>query len=342
MRFAILIPVNNESAVIERKIRNTHRLVYPPVAHAEPHVAIVIDDYSSDDTYERAKAAMSAQPPRADLEWRLVRNTREAGKGNALRAGFEEAAGFDIFIISDADAVISARAPVATARAFMNPRVGAATGVQRYVERLDAEQIVGNRLDLYDYASESVRLLESRFGMLWSVHGPWLALRASAGVRPMRGVAADDLDLSLQLRKRGWRVVALPDAPFYEVKPAGTDLWNQQIRRARAWFEAMDGHFANCLQFSPRGAGALQYLLYAIAPPALAIGFYMFIVILPFFIFSQTGSAAFFCCIVMALAGLLQLPPMSDFERYARVILLARFSPKRDRADRWAPFSRTA
>lgn len=337
MRFAILIPAHNEGAVIERKIYNTHRLRFPRTTPGAPHVAIVIDDHSSDDCYERAKSIINELSPREDLQWRLIQNHRSAGKGNALRAGFEEAAGMEIFIMTDADAVVSADAPLATAASFADPRVGAATGMQQYVEQIHILQISGDRLDLYDRASEGVRLLESKFGMLFSVHGPWFALRASAGGVPVDGVAADDLDLALQIRERGWKIVAIRDAIFYEVKPTGEDLQKQQIRRARAYFEAMDAHWRRSLQIYPRGLGTLQFFLYAFAPPLLAICYYASFIIIPFFIGSRTGDPALAASALLFWIGILLLRPFHGWERYARVILQSRFSLHRREADRWEP-----
>ncbi|MBI3818291.1 MAG: glycosyltransferase [Planctomycetes bacterium] len=338
MRFAILIPARDELAAVERKIKNTHALLLPP-SH-EPHIAVWIDDHSNDGSRECAEKWIQQMPSRGDLEWRVIRNTGAPGKANALAEGFHEAAGFEIIIMTDADALVSPSSPLATARAFADPRVGAATGMQQYVERMELLQTSGDREDLYDIASEAVRVLESRAGALFSVHGPWFAVRASAGARPRPGVAADDLDLALQIRKRGWRVVAMRSAVFYEVKPAGADLYNQQMRRARAYFEAVDLHFREWLQFRPPVLGALQFLFYAFAPPLLALLLFASVALAPVVLLLKTGDPAFAGSVLLLFAAIYQIPAAARVVRYAEVILRARLSPARAGADRWRPFPR--
>ena len=187
LRFAILIPAHDEERSIERKIEATHGMRFEKREDGLPHLAIVIDDHSSDGTLGLARSAVASLAPRHDLEWRVIENHGSPGKGTALRTGFEEAAGFDVLAITDVDAMVSAEAPALTARALRNPKVGAVTGTQQYVAEIGAGGFVGNRLDAFDRASEAVRRFESLAGACFSVHGPWLAVRASTGAKPVPG-----------------------------------------------------------------------------------------------------------------------------------------------------------
>lgn len=336
-RFAILVPARDEEALIERKVRSTHQLQFTPAAGSLPHLALVIDDHSRDATRERARQAIESLPPRTDLEWRVLSNPFAPGKGSALRAGFEEAAGYDVLVITDADAIVASDAPVWTARALEHPRVGAVTGTQRYVTNVTGPGRIVNRLDLYDHASEAVRRLESRARAVFSVHGPWFALRAATGARPTPGVGADDLDLAIQVRLAGFGIVLCRRIPFWEVKPDGPSLTKQQMRRARAYFEVMDRHFGSCWRMHPRPWGALQYVAYAFVPPALAFAFLVLCAWPTVHVARTTEGPALPIAAALATAALLPWAPLRPCLRLALVILAARVAPHRAAADRWDP-----
>ncbi|MFN0206329.1 MAG: glycosyltransferase [Planctomycetota bacterium] len=339
-RIAIVIPARNEARVIAEKIHSTHRMHFPPLPIGITHLAIVVDDESSDATLDIAKETVDLLQKRSNLEWRIIKNQFSPGKGGALRTGFGEGAGFDIFVITDADAIVSENAPVSTAGAMRRANVGVASGMQRYAAVLQNGIPGGDRRDLYDIASEEIRALESRFGILFSVHGPWLAFRSAAGAEPREGIAADDLDLSLQIRERGWRAILLRDVIFYEWKPGGELLEAQRIRRARAYFEVMDLHWRNCLQIRPRPFGAAQFVLYAFGPVLLAILFCALWIAPPILTFIDTGNLVITLAVMLAEAGIFVLPPVYQCYQYAMVILKARFSPPRRAADRWTPTAR--
>jgi hypothetical protein len=88
-----------------------------------------------------------------------------------------------------------------------------------------------------------VRRLESRAGILFSVHGQLAAWRADLGLAPRFGVAADDVDLRFLVKAREdepRRVELVSSAVFLEVKtPAGPERAAQAARRARAWFQVV-------------------------------------------------------------------------------------------------------
>jgi len=118
--------------------------------------------------------------------------------------------------------------------------------------------------DFYDRWSSAARALESRSGRLFSVHGQLVAWRASSGILPRPGLAADDLNLMFQVRASGRGVRRVADALFLEPKtPRGAAARSQGLRRARAYFQALQGRRA------PLGEGLLdraQWAFYAHVP----------------------------------------------------------------------------
>lgn len=84
-RVTVIIPALNEADNLEHVL---------PRMPSWVHETILVDDHSTDGTAEVAVALMPGI--------RVVNNLRPAGKGNALRAGFEAATG-DIIVQLDAD-----------------------------------------------------------------------------------------------------------------------------------------------------------------------------------------------------------------------------------------------
>jgi glycosyltransferase involved in cell wall biosynthesis len=249
VRIAVLVPCRNEAAVIGRKLANLARAAWPASTSGEPHAVFVIDDGSEDATAEVARAAAAAHPTH-DFTVDVLANTERPGKVGAIRTALARcAAGFDLVVLSDADVVLEPAVFGAFARAFEgDARRGMACAAQRFVADLAADgtcrsRSLGEPVDAggrYDRWTASVRRFESRRGILYSVHGQCLAWRASLGIAPRDGFAADDLDLMLQVRALGLRVELLPAARFLEQKtPRGARRTGQALRRARAYVQVV-------------------------------------------------------------------------------------------------------
>jgi glycosyltransferase involved in cell wall biosynthesis len=86
---SVVMPVYNEEATLEEIIR---RVVAVPVRTE----LVVVDDCSTD----RSREILARL--QAELGFRLILQPRNAGKGSALRRGFQEVTG-DLVVIQDAD-----------------------------------------------------------------------------------------------------------------------------------------------------------------------------------------------------------------------------------------------
>jgi cellulose synthase/poly-beta-1,6-N-acetylglucosamine synthase-like glycosyltransferase len=229
----VIVPCHNEEQVIARKLRNL------ATVEGSPRV-VVVDDGSSDATAERAGELCEElfDVGRAAV----VRNDGTPGKSGAIARGLAELEGEALVVLTDADVVFEAWALVNLAAAFeRDPRLGMACGAQRFVTELSDTTIGDEAGGLYDRWTAAVRALESRFGALVSVHGQLLAWRASLGIAPTPGMAADDLDLMLQVRGHGARIQLVPDAFFYEERPGpSAEREAQALRRARAYVQFLD------------------------------------------------------------------------------------------------------
>ena len=248
----VIVPCRNEAAVIERKLENLAGLEWP--AASGPHRIVIVDDGSTDETAAFGRAAC-ADLFGADVHAVVVPNRQSPGKPGAIAEALDELAGqVDLVCLSDCDVVFEPAALRRVAEAFsQDARLAMATGEQAFVSSLAEDGSCSNEDggplvaagSTYDRWTAWVRRLESRCGMLFSVHGQLLAWRAALNLRPTPGIAADDLDLMLQARAsdggRG-RVAQVRGAVFYEVRaPAGEQRKAQALRRARAYVQFL-GH----------------------------------------------------------------------------------------------------
>jgi len=244
-RVLLIVPCRNEAAVIERKLLNLAACEWPSAA--APHRVLVIDDGSDDRSAEIARAA-GARAGGGSFEVEVLPNSIRPGKLGALETALRNSRdGEELIVLSDADVVLARDALVELAATFRaDARVGMATGAQRFVESLSDDGSLTARGggvlraedSFYDHASAFVRAIESRFGLVFSVHGQLLAWRRSLALTPTEGSAADDLDLMLQARVAHARIVRCGAARFFEVRaPRGAARREQAIRRARAFHQ---------------------------------------------------------------------------------------------------------
>ncbi len=94
MKLSILIPVYNEKTVVERSLA---RVLEAPLPENMERELIVVDDCSSDGTWEILERMASREP-----SLRLFRHEINRGKGAAVRTAIQHAAG-DFALVQDAD-----------------------------------------------------------------------------------------------------------------------------------------------------------------------------------------------------------------------------------------------
>lgn len=242
---SVVIPCRDEAAVVRRKIRNSLGLRFPDRTRCE---VLVVNDGSSDRTLtivdeEIARHRASGDP----LTLRLASNAYGSGKAGAIRTGFEQARS-DIVMLTDADVVIEREGLARALAHFADPRAGVVCGEQVYCKSLspddaaapgDAWTIQGGALmdppgrheGMYDRVMRRVRKLESRMDSTFAVHGQMMLFRRSLALSPRAGVSADDVDLSLQARRKGFRIRYATGARFWEERPGSFALEARQKKR---------------------------------------------------------------------------------------------------------------
>jgi peptidoglycan-N-acetylglucosamine deacetylase len=217
-RVSVLVPAYNEARVIGRTVSALLTQEYPDLE------VIVIDDGSTDDTFEAARAAST------DPRLRVLTQAN-AGKANALNLGIAEATG-DVIVVVDADTLLARLAIQHLVRPLADSRVGAVAGNAK----------VGNRVNLVtrwqavEYVT-SQNLDRRAFVMLNCITvvpgaiGAWRrsAVLDAGGFRTH--TLAEDQDLTLTLLRAGHKVALSERAIAWTEAPETFDaLLRQRFR----------------------------------------------------------------------------------------------------------------
>ncbi|HTV06133.1 MAG TPA: glycosyltransferase [Acidobacteriaceae bacterium] len=233
-RVAVLIPAFNEEMVIVRTIRSVLNSDYVNLR------VIVIDDGSTDNTFEVARAAF----PEEIAERRLTVLTKaNAGKAEALNLGLyhvEE----EVYIGIDADTVIAPDAIRQLVFHFADPRVGAVAGNAK----------VGNKVNLwtrwqaleYITSQNFERRALDLFNVVTVVPGAIGAWRTAAvrkgGGYPINTVA-EDADLTMNLLEQNYKVIYEDRAlAFTEAPVNARGLMRQRFRWSFGTLQAVFKH----------------------------------------------------------------------------------------------------
>jgi poly-beta-1,6-N-acetyl-D-glucosamine synthase len=239
---SILVPAYQEATTIASALRALIDLDYPN------YEIIVVDDGSSDDTFDQASAFVGRHD-RCSLQ--LLRKAN-GGKWSALNLAFERAAA-DLVLCIDADSRIS---PDALKRLIMRMDRPEVAGVSGQITVRNRRRII-TRLQAYEYvvANGGLRTAQSLFGMVLVVPGPIGLYRRKAlqdvfekdiriANRPPSGAGkvpgpfshetfAEDFQLSLTILALGGRIVYEPSAVSYTKSP---DLTHTLLSQRYRWY----------------------------------------------------------------------------------------------------------
>jgi peptidoglycan-N-acetylglucosamine deacetylase len=233
-RVAVLIPAYNEEKVIVRTIRSVLNSDYENLR------AIVIDDGSSDLTYDVAREAYRDEIAAGRLQ---VLSKPNAGKAEALNYAIGLLTE-DYYVGIDADTVIARDAVSKLICHFADPQVGAVAGNAK----------VGNRVNLwtrwqaleYITSQNFERRALDLFNVVTVVPGAIGGWRTEAtrhgGGYPINTVA-EDADLTMNLLEQGYKVIYEDQAlAFTEAPIDAKGLMRQRFRWSFGTLQAVFKH----------------------------------------------------------------------------------------------------
>ncbi|MGH9714513.1 MAG: glycosyltransferase [Candidatus Acidiferrales bacterium] len=197
---SVLIPAYNEESVIVDTVRAALASNYPKLE------IIVVDDGSADRTAELVRENFGR-----NSHVRLLLQSNR-GKPGALNNALSEAAG-EIVISIDADTIVDPDAIPRLVRHFANPNVGAAAGNvkvmnrNRWLTRWQALEYITSQ-NLEKRAFDLLNCIPVVPGAV----GAWRTnlLRSNGGFSG--DTVAEDTDLTLTIRRNGWKIVYDEDA----------------------------------------------------------------------------------------------------------------------------------
>ncbi len=273
-RLGVIVPFRDEGDVLARKLADLSRASWPPGAHR----LVLVDDHSRDESVAIAHEFASSADRRPG-EVIVLESAGPAGKPAAIARALGVLQGsVDLIVLTDADVLIGERALCELASAFeQESALALASGRQCFRSELGEGELAPTEgsapspASRWDRWTERLRALESRRGILFNVHGQLMAWRAAYGLTPTPGLAADDLDLVMQVRaRRLGRVRLVERALFFEEKPRDPRARRAQaLRRMRAFLQAMRARPVPRSGLVERA----QWLAYRWLPPLLpAIG----------------------------------------------------------------------
>jgi poly-beta-1,6 N-acetyl-D-glucosamine synthase len=248
---SLVVPAYNEGPVIMPAVRSLLSLDYPNFE------IIVVDDGSTDDTYEKAIAVSREQ---SLIPVRVV-TKRNGGKADALNTGMAQARG-EFILNMDGDTKLSRNTLRACIRHFEDPSIGAVAGNVKVLNR----ENLWTRIQALEYVEglAMARKAQSFMRAVNIIPGPLGMFRKSV-LQQVGGydhdTFAEDCDLTLKLLMRGWHIAYEPTAIAWVETPSGLlDLLKQRYRWTRGILQATRKH--SSALWRPRQAGINFFILW--------------------------------------------------------------------------------
>jgi cellulose synthase/poly-beta-1,6-N-acetylglucosamine synthase-like glycosyltransferase len=196
---SVIIPAHNEAAHLGQTLASVLDQSYPWLE------VLVVDDGSSDGTLQVARR-WQEQDPRV----RVFRNEQRTGKASAQNLALHFASG-EFVVVLDADSSLSRTSVAEALKKFCDPQVGA---VSCNLRARNAQAGVLTALQDLEYLiSISVgRIAQAWWGTLFIVSGGFGVMRrvALAQVGGFDVHTCEDLDITIKLREKGWRIAFAP------------------------------------------------------------------------------------------------------------------------------------
>ena len=212
---SIVVPTFDEETTIQEKLNDLMRLDYP----SEKLEIVVVD--SSNDTTPRLVRDYKGRFP-----VRLTREPERKGEAVALNLGYSVSQG-EIVVKSDCDAVChDDQALMKLVRHFADPHIGGVSCVYTDSYQMQTEAAYRGLLTRLQSA-------ESKMDSTLIAHGAFVGFRKELIAPISPESAADDTEMFVKIRKKGYRCIIDERVVFREIRPPNMRMVrHQRARRA--------------------------------------------------------------------------------------------------------------
>lgn len=240
---SILVPCYNEQETISKTIEELNSLNYLN------YEIIAINDGSSDNTSQILVNALSKYH-----HLRIIQIEKNAGKANALYAGFMASKG-EYIVGIDADSYLDRQALNYMIPHFKNSKVGAVTGNPRVRNR----STLLSKMQLCEFSSiiGQIKRTQRVLGKIMTVSGVVVTFRKRAlmdcGLWD-KDIITEDIGVTWKLQKAFWDVRYEPRAICWMLVPETiVGLWKQRVRWAQGGLETILRHWKIIFNWKQRG-----------------------------------------------------------------------------------------
>jgi poly-beta-1,6-N-acetyl-D-glucosamine synthase len=216
----VILAGHNEGSTIEATLASVYGS-YPSLQ------IIVVDDGSLDDMSARARRFAKLHP-----DVLVLRRPRRGGKSSAMNSAlpFTRA---EIVMAIDADSELGPSAIWEIVQPFADPRIGIVSAT--ILARNPWVNLI-TWLQAYEYLHSIFigRMVSERLGVLGIASGAFAAIRREVLLKVMAWDVGppEDLDLTLRVRKAGWRIAFAPYAVCITDLPT---TWKGLVRQRLRW-----------------------------------------------------------------------------------------------------------
>lgn len=257
---SIVIPTWNEEKTIEGKLKNTLKLKYPKKIEI-----IVIDDGSNDRTKEIVKKFRRVK---------LIPQKQRKGKASVLNKAFKICKG-DLIVITDADCRLDKNALLEATPYFADDSIGGITG--RQIIPNPSESTATKIEKEYRNFFYLLREAESRLDSTFIFDGPFTIFRRSLVDNIFEDTVADDSEIALRIREKGYRTLSIKEAKYIEYADKKIDdRTRRKKRRAQGLVQIMTRFFKKFFLNPRYGLFGLiifpvEFFMHIISPIAIVL-----------------------------------------------------------------------
>jgi len=300
---SLVIPAHNESEGIIQKLQNSVSLKYPN----DKLEIIVVDDGSTDNTCQLVKDFINKSS--CQIKVNLFSLPEWSGKATALNYAWARCTG-EIVAITDADITLEEDAIQMIVRNFGNPDVGAVTG--RLCVGTGNSQTVASEKN-YRSIFNIIRIGESNIDSTPIFNGLIMAFRRGLLDNLDPSVIADDTELAMLLREKGWRAIFDNDVIAYEhVSESQKIRAKQKLRRGRGIVQSFIRHRKMLFNKKYGKYGLIifpsEFFMHIVSPLLLVMLFATFIPLVILYSLSSSTMAYIFILTLVLLPILIFLP----------------------------------